>query len=129
MSFQIRVPFIWFEMSEYLLNLYCKTFRRKSPGTTLQLTNALSRSNMKISVPKTKSLTKQMVPFLINPLTVPGSFLLPFLPGYVHYLLLDLLGLLLFALSLVVLGPPQFEFSPLWPDAIHSLSAAASPCD
>ena len=71
---------------------------------------------MKISVPKTKSLTKQMVPFLINPLNVPGSFLLTFLPGYVHYLLLDLLSLLLldlllFALSLVVLGPPQFEFS------------------
>ena len=88
---------------------------------------------MKISEPKTKSLTKQMVPYLKNTLTGPGSFFLPFLPGYVHYLLLldpllldlllldlllldllllnllllDLLLLGLLAPFLAVLGPPQ----------------------
>ena len=59
---------------------------------------------MKISEPKTKSLTKQMVPYLKNTLTGPGSFFLPFLPGYVHYLLLlDLLLLDLLLLDLLLL--------------------------
>ena len=76
---------------------------------------------------KQKSLTKQMVPYSKNPLTGPGSFLLPFLPGYVDYLLLLghllidlllldhllldldllLLDLLRLLLSLAVLGPPR----------------------
>ena len=79
---------------------------------------------------KPKSLTKQMVPYSKNPLTGPGSFLLPFLPGCVHYLLLIgpllldlllldllpldlllldllLLDLLRLVLSLAVLGPPR----------------------
>ena len=76
---------------------------------------------MKISVPKAKSLTKQTLPYLKNTLTGPGSFFLPFLPGYDHYLLLLdplLLDLLLLGLLLLldllllapfpaVLGPPR----------------------
>ena len=63
-------------------------------------------------------------PFLKNSLTGPGTFLLPFLPGFGLYLLLDLLHLLLLgllrALLLLLLhgdvaqprrlpGPPRFS--------------------
>ena len=45
-----------------------------------------------------------MVPYLKNALTGPGSFLLPFLPGYDHFLLLfDLLLLDLLLLDLLLL--------------------------
>ena len=45
-----------------------------------------------------------MLPYLKNPLTGPGSFLLPFLPGYDHFLLLfDLLLLGLLPLDLLLL--------------------------
>ena len=40
-------------------------------------------------------------PFLKNCLTGPGTFLLPFLPGFGLYLLLDLLDLLLLGLGLL----------------------------
>ena len=39
---------------------------------------------MKISVPKAKSLTKQMLPYLKNTLTGPGSFLPYYLRSF-HY--------------------------------------------
>ena len=41
-------------------------------------------------------------PFLKNSLTGPGTFLLPFLPGFGLYLLLDLLDLLLLGLGLLL---------------------------
>ena len=76
LSFQIRVPFIGLR-GRILVNLYWKMFR-------FQLPNVLSSRNMKISVPKAKSLTKQTLPYLKNTLTGPGSFLPYYLRSF-HY--------------------------------------------
>ena len=57
-----------------------------------------------------------MVPYLKNPLTGPGSSLLPFVPGYDHYLLLlDFLLLDLLLLDLLLLDSSYSTFSSLSP--------------
>ena len=125
LSFQIWFPFLDLRSLDNSKSLFGKRFDLLS--WSLPLTKCFGHRGIGGSVPKTKKDDKNRqcyFSFLKNSLTGPGTFLLPFLPGFGLYLLLDLLHLLLLGLLRALLllplhvdvaqprrlpGPPEFS--------------------
>ena len=97
LSYQIRIPFVGLGGLDTCKTLFWKTFRHNSPGH-FNWQKVLGTGVLAVLYRKQKRYDKNRqcyFSFLKNSLTGPGTYLLPFLPGFDLCLLLALAFLLL----------------------------------
>ena len=124
LSFQIWFPFLDLRSLDNSKSLFGKRFdiRVLITSTDKKFWVQGGTGVLAVLYRKQKGMTRTdnaTFPFLKNCLTGPGTFLLPFLPGFGLYLHLGFLLQLGVALPRHLLGHPQSSFSPLWPGATH----------
>ena len=112
LSYQIMIPFVGLGSLDTCKTLIWKTFQHKSPGH-FNWQKVLGTGVLAILYRKQKRYDKNRqcyFSFLKNSLTGPGTYLLPFLPGF------DLCLLLLLVLTTLAWCHSLLEFnnSPLW---------------